>query len=535
MIPFRQFSELCNQLAATSSKLEKSNILANFLLTLDDSELRIAPLFILGKAFPDHDARTLDVSWRTLQRVAEMGALPMSTSSARLVLLDVRNCFDKIAQTSGKGSRKKIDEILQETFSCADASERDWLARIIFGEMRIGVAEGVLLDSIARAAGVPMQLVRRANMYLGDPGEAALVALRQGHEGLGKINIQLFRPVQPMLAELAQDLSKVFKEHQDRTSLEFKFDGARVQIHKHEDLVRIYSRHLSDVTESLPDVVDTIRKSLLSESMIVEGEVIAVGPSGKPLPFQELMRRFRRVHNIAEIQKQVPVKLFLFDLLFHAGVSQVDSAYERRWSILREISDPELLVRRLITSDQREAGEFLQLALRHGHEGLMAKRLDSEYTPGSRGKRWFKIKPAETLDLIITAAEWGSGRRVGWLSNYHLAARDESSGDFMMLGKTFKGLTDEQFKWMTSKLQSLKVSDDQYTVYVKPQLVVEVAYNEIQRSPQYNSKLALRFARIKRIREDKSADQADTIERVRRLYELQFERKARSADVVEFK
>lgn len=533
MASFSEFVKLCDHLAATTSKLEKAEKLANFLSTLDDHELRVAPLFILGKAFPDHDSRTLDVSWRTLQRVSS--GLGDSHSADRLSLLEVADYFSKIAQITGKGSRKKTDELLTEMLSRAGDSERTCLSKIIFGEMRIGVAEGVLLDGIARAANAPLELVRRANMYLGDPGKVAFIALRNGRDGLARISLQLFRPLQPMLAELAEDFSKVFKEHGGRTSLEFKFDGARVQIHKQGDEVRIYSRHLTEVTASIPDVVEVVRRELRAESAIVEGEVVAVGRDGKPLPFQELMRRFRRVHSINEIQKEVPVKLFLFDLLLHEGVPHVDSPYERRWRILNEICKPELLVNRLITSDETEADKFLQTALEQGHEGLMAKKLDSEYTPGSRGKRWFKIKPAETLDLVIIAAEWGSGRRVGWLSNYHLAARDEITDEFMMLGKTFKGLTDEQFKWMTCKLQSLKVHEDRYTVYVKPTLVVEVAYNEIQRSPHYNSGFALRFARIKRIREDKTPAQADTMSRVRKLFEQQFARKARAADIEKFK
>jgi DNA ligase-1 len=533
MTPFSKFAQLCDQLAAASKKLEKISQLADFLLRLEDGELRAAPLFILGKVFPDHDGRTLDVSWRTLQRVsANLGG---DNSTNALSLLEVAEYFSKIAQIGGKGSRKKIDELLTEMLSRADDFERKCLFKIIFGEMRIGVAEGVLLESIAHAADAPLALVRRANMYLGDPGEVAFVALRNGLEGLAKINLQLFRPLQPMLAELAEDFSKVFKEHGGRTSLEFKFDGARVQIHKLGNRVRIYSRHLSDVTDSLPDVIETVCRGVRAESAIVEGEVVAVGRDGKPLPFQELMRRFRRVHGIHEIQKEVPVQLFLFDLLLHEGVPLVDSTYERRWSILSEICNSDLLVNRLITSDEREAEAFLQTALEQGHEGLMAKKLDSEYTPGSRGKRWFKIKPAETLDLVIIAAEWGSGRRVGWLSNYHLAARDETTGEFMMLGKTFKGLTDEQFRWMTNKLQQLKTHENSDTVFVKPQLVVEVAYNEIQRSPHYNSKFALRFARIKHIREDKTPAQADTMTRVRQLFEQQFARKARANDATKFK
>jgi len=239
------------------------------------------------------------------------------------------------------------------------------------------------------------------------------------------------------------------------------------------------------------------------------------------------MRRFRRVHDIESAMRDVPIKLYLFDLLYLNGKSAVEKKYVERIAMLDTICDNDILVRRVITDDHEKAQVFLQESQKLGHEGLMAKRFDSDYAPGSRGKKWFKIKPSETLDLAIIAADWGSGRRKGWLSNYHLAARDPSTGEFLNLGKTFKGLTDEQFKWMTQKLLQLKLEENGYTVRVKPEIVVEVAYNEIQRSPHYDSKFALRFARIKNIRDDKGVEQVDTIERVRNLYEKQFQRKGR--------
>jgi len=237
------------------------------------------------------------------------------------------------------------------------------------------------------------------------------------------------------------------------------------------------------------------------------------------------MRRFRRVHQIEETMKEVPIRLYLFDLLYCDGQSFIDLPYEKRWQKLAEICDASQLADRIIAKEIRAAEEFLQQAMQAGHEGLMAKDLASTYQPGSRGKKWFKIKPSETLDLAVVAADWGYGRRTGWLSNYHLAVRDQETGEFLVIGKTFKGLTDEEFKWMTSKLQELKTSETDYTVRVQPQIVVEVAYNEIQRSPHYRSKFALRFARIKRIRSDKSIAQINTIERLQKLYEKQFERK----------
>jgi DNA ligase-1 len=299
-----------------------------------------------------------------------------------------------------------------------------------------------------------------------------------------------------------------------------------MQIHRKGEEIRIFSRRLTDVTVSLPDIVELARGRIRSRDFLIEGEVVATGRSGKPLPFQDLMRRLRRVHDIDAMVKEIPLKLFLFDVIYIDGRLLIDTAYEERWSILEGLAEENLLARRIVTGDLNAAKELMDASIQAGHEGLMAKDLKSNYTPGVRGKKWFKIKPAVTLDLVIIAADWGSGRRHGWLSNYHLAVRDPSTGDFLDVGKTFKGLTDEEFQEITKKLLDLKTRETDYTVYVKPTIVVEVTFNEIQRSPQYNSKFALRFARITRFREDKRSEDADTLERLQRLYEDQFKYKA---------
>lgn len=530
-VTFSKFVQVCENLRNTSSRLEKMAILEDFLCSLQEKDLVIAVRFLLGKPFAATDSRTLDVSWKTIQQVLNKIML-VEPKTSPLTLITIMDIFDQIAMTSGAGSRKKIETMLGELFTRAEGIEQTYLMKIIFGEMQIGVAEGLILESIARAAKVPLEIVRRANMYLGDPAEVARIALIEGPANLEKVRLKLFRPVQPMLAELAEDFSTIFKEHGGKTALEFKFDGARVQIHKNQSTVKIFSRHLSEVTGSLPDVVEMVQQKIQARQCIVEGEVIAVGEEGRPLPFQELMRRFRRVHDIKSMIREVPVQLYLFDLLYLNGESHIDTPYKKRWNLLQRICEPELLVERIITDRESEAEAFLQKSLNLGHEGLMAKMLESNYSPGARGKKWFKIKPAETLDVVIIAADWGTGRRTGWLSNYHLAVRDEKTGEFLMVGKTFKGLTDQEFQWMTEKLQSLKIRETPSTIFVRPELVVEVAYNEIQRSPHYNSKFALRFARIKRIREDKTPDQADTIERLQQLYEKQFERKARMEEKI---
>ncbi len=332
----------------------------------------------------------------------------------------------------------------------------------------------------------------------------------------------MFRPVKPMLAEMAYSIGEVF-EAGKKWAFEYKFDGARIQIHKKGDEVRIFSRRLSDVTKSLPEIVELVRK-FKADDALLDGELIAV-KDGKPLPFQELMRRFRRIQEVEAASKEIEVNLYVFDILYLDVKTTMDLPYEKRWSLLAEVC-PSQLGEKIVSKNVGEVDGFLKKAISDGHEGLMAKAFGSTYTPGKRGKNWFKIKPWDTLDLVIVAAEWGYGRRTGWLSNYHLGARN-AEGGFDVIGKTFKGLTDDEFKHITGRLLALKTSEKGNTVHFKPEIVVEVAYNEIQRSPTYRSGFALRFARITRIREDKSPADADTIAKVREVYEKQFERKGR--------
>jgi DNA ligase-1 len=328
-----------------------------------------------------------------------------------------------------------------------------------------------------------------------------------------------------MLAQTAESVAEVFAGHGGQVALEYKLDGARVQIHQDGDRVRIFSRQLSDVTASLPEVVAEVQAGLQARSAILDGEVIAVDAAGRPLPFQHVMRRFRRVHDVAATAREVPVVLVVFDCLYRDDESLLDAPYTARWSALATVAGPLRRVERLVPASLEEGAAFARRAAEAGHEGVMAKRLDSPYTPGVRGKFWFKIKHALSLDLVIVAAEWGYGRRHGWLSNYHLAARDEETGEFWVVGKTFKGLTDAEFEAMTRRLLDLKQWERDYVVGVLPRVVVEVQFNEIQHSAQYPGSLALRFARITRIRDDKSPAQADTIQTLRALFQRQFETK----------
>jgi len=501
------------------SRKEKTRLIAEFLRSLDPNEVVPAVLLIVGSVFPEFDPRTLEVGYMTMKRVLE-GERQTTLVEEPLTIQEVNRTLGEIARASGAGSRRLKEGLLGGLISRADPREVEVLVRIVFGEMRIGVNEGMMLEGIAEAANVAPGLVRRALMLTGNLGETARTALTEGESGLTRVGVRMFVPMKPMLAVMSYDIAEVLAEHGGVSAFEFKFDGARIQIHREDDAIRIFSRRLTDVTDSLPDVVGLVENRIASHSVILEGEAVAVGESEKPLPFQDLMRRFTRVHDVMEMAKRIPLRLHLFDVLYLDGKLLIDEPYEARWRLLEGVCPRELLAERIVTGDIAVVEGFLRRAMEEGHEGLMAKRLDGRYTPGVRGRGWFKIKPAETLDLVIIAAEWGYGRRTGWLSNYHLAARD--GDEYAMLGKTFKGLTDEEFGWMTRRLQELKVSETAQTVRVRPEVVVDVDFNEIQRSPHYRSGFALRFARIKRIRLDKSPEDADTMDRVKELYEKQF-------------
>jgi DNA ligase 1 len=522
---FSEFASLCYELEKTPSRLAKIASAAEYLKRLAPDEIRHGVAFLSGRPFPISDPRTLDIgsgAFFEASKIPEAG----SSSTRPLTIRDVAESFAKISETSGKGSRREKFTRLKDLIESADAQERPILFRLLHNELRIGLHDGLIQEAIARAAGSDLKTVRRAALFLSDLAEVASIALTEGAEGLQKVDIKLFIPLLPMLSALSEDFDEIFTAHGGATALEFKYDGARIQIHKDGDLVRIWSRRLSEVTHSIPEIAAIARNELAGHSFILDGEVVAVGKDGRPYPFQELMRRFKRIHGIESAATEIPLSLHLFDCLFYAGRSLIDECYEERWSRLTALTGGRYLARRIIAGAKPAAESFLNEALAAGHEGLMAKALASPYMPGNRGKLWFKIKPAETVDCAIIAADRGSGRRHGWLSNYHLAVAD-GAGGFAPVGKTFKGLTDKEFTEMTAKLQALQVADDGYTVTVRPEIVVEVTYNEIQRSPQYSSKFALRFARITKIREDKSKEQITTLAELQALYERQFISKSR--------
>lgn len=553
--PFSRLAALSQQLESTSKRLELAALLAGLLREVEPDEIPLAVRLTIGQVFPEWDGRALNVSWKAVSDIVdsltdaspqlrnEIGAqavdggkyVGLLLERARqepprppaLTLVDVYHIFEQIAATAGSGSRGRKQLLLRELYERSTALEAEVLTKIIYQDMRHGVNEGIMLDGIARAAGVKSTILRRALQFWGDLGEVARIALTEGEAGLAQASLVLFRPVKPMLAQPAEQLGDAFVRYGARFAVEYKLDGARVQIHRQGDEVRIYSRNLAEITSSLPDVAAEVRDKLTVSEAILDGEAIAVDAEGHPLPFQHLMRRFRRKHGVVAAQEEVPVQLHLFDVLYAGGRTLVDLPARERWAALERVSGGLNRVRHIVPATLAEAEQFAEQAYEDGHEGVVAKDLDSPYTVGVRGKWWLKIKHVVSLDLVIVAAEWGYGRRHGWLSDYHLATLDPASGEFLVVGKTFKGLTDVEFQAMTERLLALERARTRNIVTVFPRVVVEVLFNEIQESSQYPSGLALRFARILRVRDDKGPDEADTIQTLRELYELQFQYKGR--------
>jgi DNA ligase-1 len=555
---FKSLAEVLERVEATKKRLKIIDLTARFLLLLNADEVEPAISMILGRAFPKWSQKKLDVSWATLtvilQRItdanwevfreafSETGDVGSAVKlvferinskkqalllEKTLTITEVRRLFLSISGAVGSGSREKKERLISALLGNASPVEAKYLARIFLGEMRTGLHEGLMEQAVAKAFDVQLAAVQKASMVLGDIGEAAFIA-KTGKERLLEIGFQVFRPVKLMLAQVASDVAEAVVNHGGKTAFEFKYDGARVQIHKGGSVVRVFSRRLTDVTESLPEVVDAVEANLGASDAIVEGEVVALDKKGRPIAFQHLMRRFRRVHKVRDMAEKIPIRLFLFDILYLNGKSLISLPYIQRRKILTDNAGEIPLTAQLVTGQKNLAERFLKQAMDAGHEGLMAKKIDSSYTPGSRGKRWLKIKPVlDSLDLVITAAEYGYGRRHGWLSDYYLAARDPVTGEFLNVGKTFKGLTDAEIIEMTRRLKELAVRENRNKVVVIPRIVVEVAYNEIQRSPKYKCRIALRFARISRIRDDKGPQDADTIDRVRAIFESQFAKKGK--------
>jgi DNA ligase-1 len=433
-----------------------------------------------------------------------------------LTLGEVDATIERIAQVHGAGSTRERARLLSELFTRATKDEQDFLGRLIFGELRQGALEGIMVDAVARAANVPLATVRRAHLMAGDLVAVATAALTVGESALSEFGVQLFRPLQPMLAGSAEDVGDALTQL-GRGAFEYKLDGARIQVHKQGDDVRVYSRTLNDVTSSVPELVESVR-TLPARELVLDGEAIALRENGFPQPFQTTMRRFGRKLDVERLRHELPLRSFFFDLLQLDGETFIDRPGSERFAALAGIAPQQLVIPRQVIDDAAAAEAFLESARAAGHEGLVAKALDAPYDAGRRGSSWLKVKFTETLDLVVLAVEWGHGRRHGWLSNLHLGARDPRNGGFVMLGKTFKGLTDQMLEWQTREFLQREIGRDEWTVHVRPEVVVEIAFDDIQASPRYPGGVALRFARVKRYRPDKAASEADTIDRVLELY-----------------
>ncbi len=497
--------ETSRRISETAKRLEKVDLLARLLRQLHPEEIETVVGFLAGSIRQGR----IGIGYAALRDAGGAAA-----AAASLEVAEVDGTFQSIVATSGSGSQRRRLELLHQVLSRATEAEQHFLMRLLMGELRQGALEAVMVEALAKASGAAVERVRRAVMLAGDIAKVARALLEQGEAALVQYDVQLFRPLQPMLAGSADDVSEALAGLGE-AALEFKLDGARVQVHRSGDDVLVYSRSLKDVTAAVPEVVEAVR-ALPVKDLILDGEVLSLQPDGRPQPFQITMRRFGRKLDVHRMRGELPMTPFWFDLLYLNGGQLLDEPQSRRFAALAEIAGGSLIPN-MVTSDARRAGEFLEQALSRGHEGIMAKAMDARYAAGARGQSWLKVKRARTLDLVILAAEWGHGRRHGWLSNLHLGARDVEKGGFAMLGKTFKGLTDEMLAWQTQELLKLEISRDSYTVFVQPKLVVEIAFNEIQVSPRYPSGLALRFARVKRYRTDKTAAEADTFQTVQKL------------------
>ncbi len=551
---FIELAKLLERIETTKKRLEIIDLTANFLKTLSSDEVEPAISMMVGRSFPKWSQKTLDVNWSTLTRILQnitrfnwdlfreafsrTGDVGSATKAVleesavkrqvllvekSLTILEVRRLLEAIAQASGSGSRERKNRLITVLLSQAKPVEAKFLIKILTGEMRTGLHEGLMEQAVASAFWVPLHLVQRAGMIAGDIGEVAAIIKAKGSEGLENIGFRVFRPVKLMLAQTAKDVQEALNVQSGKTAFEYKIDGARIQIHKQTSEVKIFSRRLTDVTESLPEIVENVKGNVTADSVIMEGEVVALDSAGYPIAFQHLMRRFKRVRDVSQMAKEMPLTLYLFDILYLNGESLIGLPYLQRRQILAQNAKEIPLTKQVITDQVEQAASFLNEALEAGHEGLMAKKLDSPYTPGSRGKKWLKIKTVlEPLDLVITAAEYGYGRRKDWLSDYYLSAREPETGGFLTVGKTFKGLTDAEMIQMTKQLKENALGQEGHRVDVLPKIVVEVLYNEIQKSPKYKSEMALRFARISRIREDKTPEESDSINKVKEIFEKQF-------------
>jgi ATP-dependent DNA ligase I len=559
---FAQVVETSAAVASTASRLGKVGQLADCLKRASDGDDAGAVATVVAFLSGDLTQRQIGVGWASLRD------MPSAATRPTLTVREVDEAFGRVGALSGAGSQAERRAALAELFSKATESEQRFLYGLLSGELRQGALDGVMTDAIAKAAAIPIAEVRRAVMLHGSLGPVAQAALQGGSAALAEVGLQVGRPVKPMLAETAESLDAALTRLSrppgrtakgaeptgagavaDRlrdVALEWKIDGIRVQVHRVGSEVRVFTRTLDDITARVPEIVEAVLELPVRE-LVLDGEAVALQPDGRPHPFQDTASRLGSRRDIDRMRAELPLSTFFFDVLHVDGEDLLDHPADERHAVLTALvpeppvalalpSDPAGTasarqvsaatrrppagigrIPRLVTADPARAAEFFADAVARGHEGVVVKSLDTPYTAGRRGAGWIKVKPRHTLDLVILAAEWGHGRRRGWLSNLHLGARDPRTGEFVMLGKTFKGLTDKLLTWQTEQFLARAVEQDDWLVRVKPDLVVEIAFDGVQRSSRYPGGVTLRFARVLRYRPDKSPEEADTIDTVRLL------------------
>ncbi|CAG0960846.1 MAG: DNA ligase (ATP) [Candidatus Methanoperedens nitroreducens] len=549
MTYFEDFAKVCSAIEHISGSLEITTNVSNFLKEVSDEELPIVTRFIMGHVFPVWSNKELGLGPNLLySAISRTSSLPVKrieeliketgdvglalekailcgkthlslfSESEQLSIKEVYLRFERISELSGKGSQDAKIKNLQYLFSQAKPTEIVYLSRLAIEEMRIGVGEGIVRNAIAEAFGVPSELVERGILLTNDSGLVAITAKKEGKEGLIKLGVMINRPLRMMLAQIGAGINETIKE-MGHVAVEWKYDGARVQIHKNENDITIYSRKLEDVTSSLPDLVKSIRTNVLTNCVILDGEAVAIGKNNRPKPFQEILRRFRRKYDVSTTAIEIPLCLNLFDILYLNGDSLIDIPLIKRREKLEKVCDKSVVAKQIITDDPAVVESIYNEALAAGHEGVMLKNPGSPYSPGKRGKNWLKLKPImETLDLVVIGGEWGEGRRTKFIGSYLLACRDPDTEKFLPIGRVATGITDEQLEDLTKLFKDLIILENGIHVDIEPKIVFEVAFEEIQKSPNYGSGYALRFPRLVNVRTDKSKEDADSIERIEQLY-----------------
>jgi ATP-dependent DNA ligase I len=510
---FADLVAVSQRVGATSARLAKIRELAAHLRAVEPGEIDTAVHYLSGEM----PQGRFGLGYAALRKAGETSGFAVA---AGLTIADVDRSLADVAAIRGSGSATRRAQALQDLFARATRDEQQFLIRLLAGELRQGALEGVMVDAVAAAADMPVEQIRRALMYAKNLGAVARAALTEGAASLAQFQLAPLSPIAPMLAQVAADVGEALAQLGGEVAFEWKMDGARIQLHKVGDSVRIYTRSSNEVTAAVPEIVETVQ-SLPAREMILDGEAISFTAGGRPQPFQVTMRRFGRKLDVEKLRGELPMQAFFFDCLHFAGENLTGRPARERFAALARAVPEALIIPRLITASAAQAQAFYDAALAAGHEGLMAKSLDAPYEAGNRGASWLKIKRAHTLDLVVLAAEWGHGRRTGKLSNLHLGALDPATGEYVMLGKTFKGLTDALLEWQTHELQAREIGNDGFTVYVRPELVVEIAFSDLQASQRYPGGLALRLARVKRYRTDKRVDEADTMTTVRKIFEAQ--------------